>query len=415
MLPFAVNPVLKTLPTYQPGRPIDEVARELGLPSEQIIKLASNENPLGPSRLAMAAVRKAIPQTHLYPDGNAFYLKQKLASKLELSPAHLILGNGSNEIIEFLGHALLPRRAQATPEPITDFAHAATPGPIHEERAVTATAISSDAEVVVSQYCFAVYPIVTALFGAKLVTVPAKNYGHDLEAMLAAITPKTRLVFVANPNNPTGTVVSPEVLRRFIDAVPSHVVLALDEAYIEFLDAPLDMVPDIRAGSRPNLLLMRTFSKIYGLAGYRIGYGIGHPEFIAELEKIRQPFNINSLAQTAALAALDDSAHVNRTRRVITRGVKFFKRAFRKLGLEFVPSAANFILVRVGDGERVFKAMQQQGVIVRPLGGYQLPGFVRITIGTSAENQRCLEALQAALGQTPAEPAKSAEPNTELK
>jgi len=411
MLPFPVNPALKTLPIYQPGRPIDEVAREVGLPSEQIIKLASNENPLGPSRLAMAAMRKAIPQTHLYPDGNAFYLKQKLASKLQVSSAHLILGNGSNEIIEFLGHALLPRRAQATPEPITDFAHAATPGPVHEERAVTATAISSDAEVIVSQYCFAVYPIVTALFGAKLVTVPAKNYGHDLEAMLAAITSKTRLVFVANPNNPTGTAVSPDALRRFIDAVPPRVVLALDEAYIEFLEQPLDMLPDIRAGLRPNLLLMRTFSKIYGLAGHRIGYGIGHPEFIAELERIRQPFNINSMAQTAALAALDDAAHVTRTRRVIARGLKFFARAFRKLGLESVPSAANFILVRVGDGERVFKAMQQQGVIVRPLAGYQLPDFVRITIGTSAENQRCLGALQAALGRTPAHAAKSSEPN----
>jgi len=410
MIPFPVNPVLKTLPTYQPGRPIDEVARELGLPAEQIIKLASNENSLGPSRLGMAAMRKALSQANFYPDGNAFYLKQKLASRLGLSPAHLIFGNGSNEIIEFLGHALLPRRAQATPEPITDFAHAATRGPTHEERAVTATGISSDAEVVVSQYCFAVYPIVTALFGAKLVSVPAKNYGHDLEGMLAAISSKTRLVFVANPNNPTGTVVPPDALRNFIEAVPPHVVLALDEAYIEFLDKPLDLIPDVCAGSRPNLILMRTFSKIYGLAGLRIGYGLGHPEFIAELEKIRQPFNINSMAQAAALAALDDAAHVTRTRRIVARGLKFFARAFRKLGLEFVPSAANFILVRVGDGERVFRAMQQQGVIVRPLAGYQLPEFVRISMGTTAENQRCLEALQTALSLTSPQPAKSAEP-----
>lgn len=404
MLPFQVNPVLKTLPTYQPGRPIDEVARELGLPAEQIIKLASNENPLGPSRLALAAMRKALSQANFYPDGNAYYLKRKLAAKLELTPAHLLFGNGSNEIIEFLGHALLPRRAQAPPEPIVDFAHAATPGPVHEELAVATTAVSSDAEVVVSQYCFAVYPIVTALFGAKLVTVPAKSYGHDLDAMLSAITSKTRLIFVANPNNPTGTFVPADALRRFVDSVPSHVVLALDEAYIEFLDEPLDLLPELRAGTKPNLILMRTFSKIYGLAGLRIGYGLGHPEFIAELEKIRQPFNINSLAQAAALAALDDAAHAMRTRRLAKRGLKFFTRAFRKLGLECVSSAANFILVRVGNGEGVFKAMQGRGVIVRPMGGYQLPEWVRISMGTTKENQRCLEALQAALGET--SPAK---------
>lgn len=399
MLPFPVNPVLKSLPTYQPGRPIDEVARELGLPAEEIIKVASNENPLGPSRLAVAAIRKALPQANFYPDGNAYHLKQKLAAKLELTPAHLILGNGSNEVIEFLGHALLPRRAQAPPESSVDFAHAATSGPVHEELAVATTAVSSDAEVVVSQYCFAVYPIVTALLGAKLVTVPAKNYGHDLDAMLAAITSKTRLIFVANPNNPTGTVVSPDALRRFIDSVPQQVILALDEAYIEFLDKPLDLLPELRRGTKPNLILMRTFSKIYGLAGLRIGYGLGHPEFIAELEKIRQPFNINSLAQVGALAALDDSAHATRTLRLVKRGLKFFTRAFRKLGLEYVPSAANFILVRVGKGEDVFKAMQRRGVIVRPMAGYQLPDWVRISMGTTKQNQRCLDALQAALGE----------------
>jgi len=400
MLPFPVNPVLKTLPTYQPGRPIDEVARELGLPVDQIIKLASNENPLGPSRLALAAMRKALLQANLYPDGNAYYLKQKLAARLGLTPAHLLLGNGSNEIIEFLGHALLTRRAQAPPEPFVDFAHAAAPGPVHEELTVATTAVSSDAEVVVSQYCFAVYPIVTALFGAKLVTVRAKNYGHDLDGMLAAITSKTRLIFVANPNNPTGTVISAEPLRQFIDAVPSNVVLALDEAYFEFLDEPLDLLPELRAGTKPNLILMRTFSKIYGLAGLRIGYGLGHPEFIGELEKIRQPFNINSIAQAGALAALDDNAHAMRTRRVTKRGLKFFTRAFRKLGLEYVPSAANFILVRVGNGSEVFKAMQQRGVIVRPMGGYELPEWVRVSMGTSKQNQRCLEALEAALGKT---------------
>lgn len=361
--PLALNPALETIPSYQPGRPIEEVARELGLPAAEIIKLASNENPLGPSRLALAAMRRALSHANLYPDGNAFYLKQKLAGKLGITPAKLILGNGSNEIIEFIGHALL----------------------------------SSDAEVVVSQYCFAVYPIVTALFKAKLVTVPARNYGHDLDAMLAAITPRTRVIFVANPNNPTGTHVDRDTLLRFVNAVPQHVLVALDEAYIEFLDNPLDLGSDIAAGLRPNVLLMRTFSKIYGLAGLRLGYGIGHPDLIAGLEKIRQPFNINALSQAGAIGALDDSAHVEKTRRNNARGLRLFARTFRKWKLEFIPSAANFILVRVGEGQRVFTGMQKLGVIVRPMGGYTLPEWIRISIGTSKENQRCIEALQHAL------------------
>jgi len=368
-----INPALNSLPVYQPGRPIEEVARELGLDADSIIKLASNENPLGPSRLGLAAMRQALKQVNLYPDGNAFYLKQKLAAKLGVTPANLILGNGSNEVIEFIGHALLGGDgATATPE------------------------------VVVSQFCFAVYPIVTALFGAKLVVVPAKNHAHDLDAMLAAITPNTRVVFVANPNNPTGTTASREELARFVNAVPANVLLALDEAYFEFLNEPLDLLPEIRNGSKPNLLLMRTFSKIYGLAGLRIGYGIGHPDFIAALEKIRQPFNINMVAQAGALAALDDTKHVEKTRKVNSRGLRLYARTFRKLGLEFVPSQANFILVRVGDGQRVFGELQKLGVIVRPMGGYQLPEWIRISIGTPKENQRCLEALKTVLGQNQA-------------
>jgi len=366
-----MNPCLKTLPVYQPGRPIEEVARELNLPPENIIKLASNENPLGPSRRAVAAMRAALAKAHLYPDGNAFYLKRKLAEKLQVTPANLLLGNGSNEVLEVVGHALLH------------------PG----------------AEVVVSQYCFAVYPIVTALFGGTLVVVPAQKYGHDLDAMLAAITPQTRVVFVANPNNPTGTTVTPDQLRKFIEAVPPQVVIALDEAYIEFLDDALDLLPVIRDGSRPNLLLMRTFSKIHGLAGLRLGYGIGHPDLIAEFEKIRQPFNLNAIAQAGALAALDDIGHSDRTRKNNRRGLKLYAKAFRKLGLEFVPSGANFILVRVGDGLKVFNDLQSLGVIVRPMGGYQLPEWIRISVGTPKENARCLEALTQVLGKSAPAPA----------
>src|SRR5208282_5734282 len=331
------------------------------------IKVASNENPFGPSPLAVAAMQKALAGVNLYPDGNAFYLKQKLAAILGVEPANLVLGNGSNEIIEFVAHALLEGRGTAT------------------------------ADVVVSQYCFAVYPIVTKLFGANLVTVPAKNYGHDLPAMLKAITPRTRIVFVANPNNPTGTRAPREEVIRFINDVPDDVLLVMDEAYIDFLEDPVDLSPLVHQNVRPNLMLMRTFSKIYGLAGLRIGYGIGNPDFVTALEKIRQPFNVNLLAQTAALAALDDVEHVRKTRRNNFAGLEFFERAFRDLKLEFIPSAANFILVRVGDGRKIFEALQRQGVIVRPMGGYQLPEWIRISIGTPEQNERCLKALRATL------------------
>jgi histidinol-phosphate aminotransferase len=362
MLPL--NPNLVDLPVYRPGRPIEEVARELGLPPQDIIKLASNENPLGPSPAALAAMEKALGSLHLYPDGNAFYLKQKLAAKLGLDPTNLILGNGSNEIIEFVGHALM------------------RPG----------------VDVVVSQYCFLVYPLVTRLFGANLVTVPARNYAHDLPAMLRAITPQTRVVFVANPNNPTGTLAAREEIVQLINEVPPQVLLVMDEAYIEFLNDACDLVPLLRHGNRPNLLLMRTFSKIYGLAGMRLGYGIGHPDLIATLEKVRQPFNINALVQAGALAALDDDEHLRRTRANNAAGMHFFQAACHQLKLKTIPSAANFLLIHVGDGPRVVQDMQKQGVIVRPMGAYGLGEWIRISIGTPAENARCLEALKQVLG-----------------
>jgi len=360
-----LNPALKDLPVYQPGRPIEEVARELGLAADGIIKLASNENPLGPSPKALRAMETAVRQVNLYPDGNAFYLKQKLAAKLGLTPGHILLGNGSNEIIEFIGHALIE------------------PG----------------VEVVVSQYCFAIYPIITKMFGGTVVEVPAKNYGHDLPAMVEAITPRTRVVFIANPNNPTGTRASNRALQQLVREAPEDVLIVLDEAYIEFLDDPADFLPVLRSGKRQNLLLMRTFSKIYGLAGLRLGYGLGHPDLIAAMEKIRQPFNINSVAQAAALAALDDTRHVERTRRTNRQGLAFFADAFKKMKLEYLPSCANFVLVRVGEGQRVFEAMQRRGVITRPMGGYRLPEWLRISVGTRAENRRCIQALKEALAE----------------
>jgi histidinol-phosphate aminotransferase len=365
VIPTPVNTALKTLPTYQPGRPIEEVARELNLPANEIIKLASNENPLGPSPAALAAMQKVLANLNLYPDGNAFYLKQKLAEKLGVPPANLVLGNGSNEIIEFVGHIYF------------------APG----------------VDVVVSQFCFAIYPLVAKMMGANVVTVPAKNHGHDLPAMLRAVTPQTRVVFVANPNNPTGTLAPREEVVRLVNEVPDNVLLVMDEAYIEFLDDAVDLVSLVRLGARPNLLLMRTFSKIFGLAGLRLGYGIGHPELIAALEKIRQPFNVNSIAQAGALAALDDAEHMRKTRENNARGLDFFERAFCELHLEYIPSAANFILVRVGEGQKVFEAMQKLGVITRPMGGYQLPEWIRISVGSPKENERGIGALKSALGK----------------
>ena len=360
--PLPLNPALRNVPVYQGGRPIEEVAREMGLPAADIIKLASNENPLGPSPAALAAMQKVIAGLHLYPDGNAFYLKQKLAGKLGLKPENLILGNGSSEIIEFVGHALL--------------------GP--------------GVDAVMSQYSFIIYMLVTRLFGANPIVVPAQNYGHDLAAMLAAITPQTKAVFVANPNNPTGTVVSQEEILQFVNAVPERVLVVMDEAYIEFQEKPADLLPLVRAG-KPNLIIMRTFSKIFGLAGLRIGYAMASPELITGLESIRQPFNINSIAQAGALAALEDAEHVRKTRANNADGLRQVSQGLAELGVEHIPSAGNFILARVGDGKRVFDEMQKLGVIVRPMGGYDLPEWVRISIGTAKENARCLAALKKVL------------------
>ena len=353
-----LNPQLDQLPVYHGGRPLEEVARELGLPAADLIKLASNENPLGPSPKAIAAMRDKAAQVHLYPDGNAFYLRQRVAEKLGAAPANLIFGNGSNEIIEFVSRALL--------------------GP--------------NTNIVVSQYCFAIYPIAAHLAGANCISVPTKDFGHDLAAMRVAITPETRIVFVANPNNPTGTRASNEAVMELVTSIPDEVLLVMDEAYFEFIDDAPNLLPLI--SEKQNLLLMRTFSKIHGLAGLRVGYGIGHPDFIAALQKIRHPFNLNALAQAAALAALEDEEHVRATRENNTEGLRFFENAFAEMGIDTVPSHANFILSKVGDGQEIFEKLQQHGIITRAMGGYGLPEWIRISIGTPVENGRCLAALE---------------------
>jgi histidinol-phosphate aminotransferase len=357
----SANSFVCDLVAYEPGKPIEETARELGLDPKSIIKVASNENPLGPSPLAQQAMRDAISQAHIYPDGGGYKLRTAIAEKLGFDLSNIILGNGSNEIIELLCHTFLNR----------------------------------DAELIAAKHAFVVYKLMATLFGAKYVEVDDPEFIHDLDAMAAAITDRTRLVFVANPNNPTGTVVTQEAIDRFVEKIPAHVIAVFDEAYFEFLDTPPDVLKHVRAGK--NVIVLRTCSKIHGLAALRIGYGIA-PKPIADLlQKARQPFNTNAFAQVAALAALDDEDHIRKTREINRQGLAFYEKAFTERGLEYVPSVANFILVRVQNGDQVFKSMLQKGVIIRAMSGYKLPDWVRISIGTPAENQRALEVLDEVL------------------
>jgi histidinol-phosphate aminotransferase len=346
---------------YEPGKPIDETARELGLNPADIVKVASNENPLGPSPLAKEAMRKALDESHIYPDGGGWKLRSAIAKKFDLDLSNVVLGNGSNEIIELLCHSFLNPKA----------------------------------ELIAAEHAFVVYKLMATLFGAKYVEVADPEFVHDLEGMADAITPDTRLLFIANPNNPTGTMVGQEALDRFMARVPEHVVVAFDEAYHEFLDDAPDVIKYIREGR--NVCVLRTCSKIHGLAALRIGYGLA-PKHLAEvLQKARQPFNTNAIAQAGALAALEDADHVNKTKAINKEGLAFYEAAFRERGLEFVPSVANFILVKVGEGDRVFREMLKHGVIIRAMSSYKLPDWVRISIGTPAQNRRCLEVLDAVL------------------
>lgn len=349
-----VKPAVLTQPVYEPGKPIETVARELGLDPDGIIKLASNENPFGPSPKAVAAARVALQHGELYPDGGCFALREKLAAARGLAADQLVIGNGSNEVIELLGHALI--------------------GP--------------DDEVVMGAPAFIVYKLVTLLFGGKAVEVPLVNHRHDLRAIRAAITPRTKLVFVCSPNNPTGTANTEEELLAFARSLPEHVVAVFDEAYAEYVGQAPDLRPLIREGR--NVVCLRTFSKIYGLASLRIGYGCASAETIALLNRVRQPFNVNAIAQAAAIAALDDVEFATKCARENRAGMKRLEAGFQALGLEYVPSEANFIAVRVGDGVRLFDALQRRGLIVRPLKPYGMPEWVRVTIGTAEQNERLL-------------------------
>jgi histidinol-phosphate aminotransferase len=354
------------LVAYEPGKPIDETARELGLNPSDIVKVASNENPLGPSPLAKEAMRAALEEAHIYPDGGGYRLRNGIATTFDLPIDQVIIGNGSNEIIELLCHSFL----------------------------------NPEAELIAAEHAFVVYKLMATLFGARYVEVPDPGFVHDLDAMADAITERTRLVFIANPNNPTGTMVGQEEIDRFMARVPEHVVVVFDEAYYEFVKNPPDTLKYVREGR--NVCVLRTFSKIHGLAALRAGFGLASKAVTTILQKARQPFNVNAIAQAGALAALNDSKHVDATRAINDEGLSFYEKAFAERGLKFVPSMANFILVEVGDGDRVFREMLQQGVIVRAMRSYKLPEWVRISIGTPAQNRRCLEVLDQVLSTVPA-------------
>lgn len=352
-----VNAGVLAQPTYEPGKPIETVAREQGLNPETICKLASNENPFGPSPKAVEAGIRALKSAHLYPDGGCLELRSKIAEKHGFSPKSVLVGNGSNELIELLGHLFL------------------RPG----------------LEVVLGSQAFIVYKLVTKLFGATPVEVPMKNFGHDLEAMLAAVNSRTRVLFVASPNNPTGVANTEADLFALVDRLPEHVVLCLDEAYAEYLEKAPDLREVIRSGRK--VICLRTFSKIYGLGGLRIGYAYADPELIGLLHQVRQPFNVNAVGQAAAYAALEDTGFIAMCREQNKAGRQVLCDGLSALGIETVSGAANFVLSRVGDARACFEMLQKQGVIVRPLGVYGMPEYVRITIGRPEENQRLLDSM----------------------
>jgi histidinol-phosphate aminotransferase len=354
-------PYVRAISPYQPGKPITELAREMGIPVEKIVKLASNENPLGMSPKAKAAVLDAVAGLERYPDD--FDLKKKLADRYALAQARIVLGNGSNDVLELVARSFL------------------APG----------------ASAVFAQYAFAVYPLATMGTGATLVAVPAKDYGHDLDAMRAAIRPDTKIVWVANPNNPTGTFLDYGRLHAFMKSVPADVVVVLDEAYNEYIPAAERTDTVAWLAEFPNLVVCRTFSKIFGMAGLRIGYALTSEDIAGLMNRVRQPFNCNNLALAAGCAALDDDAFLAESYELNRRGMAQIIDGLERLGLTHIPSRCNFLTFQVSDGAAINQRLLRQGVIVRPLGGYGMPNHLRVTIGTTAENERFLEALAVAL------------------
>jgi histidinol-phosphate aminotransferase len=355
---------VRSIAPYQPGKPVSELAREMGLEEASIVKLASNENPRGIGPRTRAAIDAALAEVARYPDGNGFELKTALSRRYGIDMGSIVLGNGSNDVLELVAAAFLgPGRA-----------------------------------AVCSQHAFAVYPLATQARGARGIVVPAKDYGHDLEAMARAIDDETYVVWVANPNNPTGTFARADEIEAFLRRVPERVLVVLDEAYNEYLPAELraDSVKWLRR--HPNLIITRTFSKAYGLAGLRVGYALAHGSVADIMNRVRQPFNVNSIALAAAAAALDDMEFVARSYAENLQGLRQVEEGARKLGLDFIPSHGNFITIKVGKAPEIYKRLLRRGVIVRPVGGpYELPEHLRVTIGTPQENERFLAALAASL------------------
>ena len=355
---------VRSIAPYQPGKPIAELAREFGLKEESIVKLASNENPRGIGPRTRAAIDAALGDIARYPDGNGHDLKLALSRRYGVDMASIVLGNGSNDVLELLALAFLgPGRSS-----------------------------------VYSQHCFAVYPLATQARGARSIAVPAKNYGHDLEAMLSEIDDETYVVWVANPNNPTGTMLRSEELESFVKRVPERVIVVIDEAYNEYLSPELKSETVKWLKRHPNLVVTRTFSKAYGLAGLRVGYALAHPSVADIMNRVRQPFNVNSIALVAATAALDDMEFVARSFAENLQGMRQVEEGAKRLALDWIPSHGNFITVRVGKANEIYRRLLKRGVIVRPVGGgYQLPEHLRVTIGTAQENERFLSALAASL------------------
>lgn len=362
---YVVEGVRKLHP-YQPGKPIDEVARELGLDPQKILKLASNENPLGASPKAIAAIKEELSELNIYPDGSGYALKKSLAKKLNVKPEQLTLGNGSSDILDF----------------------------------ITRVFLQDGDEIVVSQHAFSIYGLLAQARNANIVEVAAKNYGHDLEAMAKAVTDKTRIVFVTNPNNPTGTWNTQAELINMLDNIDERVLVLLDEAYFEYVNEP-DYPNGIELLERyPNLVVTRTFSKVYGLASLRVGYGVSSADLADLLNRVRPPFNVDSFGLAAANAVLDDDEYLQKSINTNSAGLKFLSQQFDELGLSYIDSVANFISFEVPkalSGQQMFDALLAKGVITRALTGYGMPQHVRVTVGTQEQNQQFIAALKTVL------------------